>query len=84
MEFIHPLSCRNVVLINAAARRVDPVAGELYHILLNLWLRCSQFDAPVTNTIDFHQIKDEVRKTPNVNSALREYLDHYLRVLGWF
>nr|CAG4641644.1 EOG090X04YD [Eurycercus lamellatus] len=72
---------RNVILVNAAARRVDPIAGELYHLLLQLWSRCSSFDAPITNFIDFHQIKDAVRKNANCSALLRDHFDQYLRVL---
>lgn len=73
--------CRNVVLVNAAARRVDTTAGELYHLLLKLWRECSPPDVPITNTLSFNQIKDAVRKLDSCNPALLEHFDQYLRVL---
>nr|CAG4649280.1 EOG090X04YD [Scapholeberis mucronata]SVE93579.1 EOG090X04YD [Scapholeberis mucronata] len=72
---------RNVVLVNAAARRVDTTAGELYHLLLKLWRECSPPDVPITNTLSFNQIKDAVRKLDSCNPALLEHFDQYLRVL---
>nr|CAG4634746.1 EOG090X04YD [Alona affinis] len=75
------IEMRNVLLVNAAARRVDAVAGELFHLMLEMWNECSRFGAPVTNSIDLNQIRDKIRKKTDAAAALREHLDNYLRVL---
>nr|CAG4636960.1 EOG090X04YD [Ceriodaphnia reticulata]SVE72898.1 EOG090X04YD [Ceriodaphnia reticulata] len=72
---------RNVVLVNAAATRVDAVAGELYHLLLKLWHGNSHPDSPVTNTVAFNEIKEAVRRTEMVSPGLIEHFDQYLKVL---
>lgn len=82
-NYVNLLCFRNIVLVNAAARRVDPIAGELYHLLLQLWNDCSHIGAPVTNAVDLHQIKEKIRKVGS-SSALRDQLDQYLRVLREF
>jgi len=69
-----------VILINAAARRVDSTAGELYHILLDMWSEISCRNAPITNSVSLHLIKNAVLKAHN--SSLLKYLDEYLKVLG--
>nr|CAG4650925.1 EOG090X04YD [Simocephalus serrulatus]SVE94199.1 EOG090X04YD [Simocephalus serrulatus] len=71
----------NVVLVNAAARRVDATAGELYHLLLKHWRECSSPDSPTTNVLSFNQIKDFVRRNDGSSPTLLEYFDQYLRVL---
>ena len=69
-----------MILKKAAARRVDGTAGELYHILLDMWSEFSCRNAPTTNPISLHQIKSAVAKAHN--SVLLKYLDEYLQVLG--
>ncbi len=66
--------------MNAAARRVDNTAGELYHILLDMWAEHSCRNAPTTNSISLHGIKGFVSKAHN--SLLLKHLDEYLKVLG--
>ena len=72
------------MLVNAAATRVDPTAGELYHILLELWREASPQGASVTNSVSFNQIKDTVRRTEMISPGLIEHFDQYLRVLCKF
>ena len=72
-----------MVLESAAVRRVDSVAGELYHILLELWNSCSNLGASRTNFVTLHSIRDKVREKKNECSpALGTYLEHYLKVLS--
>lgn len=68
------------MLVNAAARRVDTTGGEFYHLLLQLWGQHTTPNVSLTNSIDLHQIKDAVRKSPS--SSMREHFEQYLRVLG--
>lgn len=72
---------RNVTLVNAAARRVDATAGELYHLLLKLWRDCTQPDSPVTGILTVNQIKDAVRRSDGSSPSLLEHFDQYLKVL---
>nr|SVE89843.1 EOG090X04YD [Daphnia sinensis] len=72
---------RNVILVNAAARRVDSTAGELYHLILKLWRECSNPDSPTTNALSFNVIKDAVRKNEGSSPVLLEHFEQYLRVL---
>ncbi|XP_057374771.1 DNA-directed RNA polymerase III subunit RPC3-like [Daphnia carinata] len=72
---------RNVILVNAAARRVDATAGELYHLILKLWRECSNPDSPTTNALSFNVIKDAVRKNEGSSPILLEHFEQYLRVL---
>nr|SVE75085.1 EOG090X04YD [Daphnia dolichocephala] len=72
---------RYVILVNAAARRVDATAGELYHLILKLWRECSNPDSPVTNALSFNAIKDAVRKNEGSSPLLLEHFEQYLRVL---
>ncbi len=69
-----------MILVNAAARRVDATAGELYHLILKLWRESSKPDSPVTNPVSFNVIKDAVRKNDS-SPMLLEHFDQYLRVL---
>nr|SVE84219.1 EOG090X04YD [Daphnia pulex] len=74
------IELRNVILVNAAARRVDTTAGELYHLILKLWRESSNPDSPATTPVSYNVIKDAVRKNDS-SPILLEHFDHYLRVL---
>lgn len=65
---------RNVVLVNTAARRVDPLAGELYHLLLQL-LRQAQ--SPLTAFDISHAAKKKFG-----SGSIVDYCEQYLQVLG--
>ena len=69
-----------MILKKAAARRVDGTAGELYHILLEMWSEISCRNAPTTNPVSLYEIQTAVLKTHN--NSLLEHLDEYLQVLG--
>jgi len=70
-----------VILVNAAARRVDAAAGELYHLILKLWREANPAEARVSNAVSFTVIKDAVRKNDGRSPMLMEHFDQYLRVL---
>jgi DNA-directed RNA polymerase III subunit RPC3 len=70
-----------VILVNAAARRVDAAAGELYHLILKLWREANPAEARVSNAVSFTVIKDAVRKNDGGSPMLMEHFDQYLRVL---
>lgn len=70
-----------MILVNAAARRVDATAGELYHLILKLLRECSNPDSPVTNALAFNVIKDAVRKNEGSSPILLEHFEQYLRIM---
>jgi hypothetical protein len=70
-----------VILVNAAARRVDETAGHLYHLILKLWRDASPPEALVTNGVSHILIKDAVRTNDGSSPVLMEHFDQYLKVL---
>jgi hypothetical protein len=60
-------------MVNAAARRVDPNAGELYHLLLQL---SRQTDHPLTT----NEVRDAAKKK-FTNGPKYDHCDQYLQVL---
>ena len=70
-----------MILVNAAARRVDAAAGELYHLILKLWRDASPPEALNTNGVSHILIKEAVRKNDGGSPMLMEHFDQYLRVL---
>jgi len=79
-KFNHDMS--QEILVNAAARRIDPLAGQLYHILYNLWTDISPPESPVSAALSYTQIKDTVNKSFESNSPLVLYCDQYLKILS--
>jgi len=76
------LNARKEILVNAAARRIDPLAGQLYHILYNLWSENSSPESPISTPLTFNQIRDTVCKSFESTSPLVLYCDQYLKILG--
>nr|CAH0102623.1 unnamed protein product [Daphnia galeata] len=72
---------RNVILVNAAARRVDETTGKLYHLILKLWREANPTEARVSNAVSYTLVKDAVRKNDGGSPMLMEHFDQYLRVL---
>jgi hypothetical protein len=70
-----------VILVNAAARRVDETAGELYHLILKLWRDASPPEALNTNGVSHILIKEAVMKNDGSSPMLMEHFDQYLKVL---
>ena len=70
-----------MILVNAAARRVDEKAGHLYHLILKLWREASPAEARASNGVSHILIKDAVRKNDGGSPMLIEHFDQYLRVL---
>ncbi len=70
-----------MILVNAAARRVDAAAGELYHLILKLWREACPVEARTSNGVSHSLIKDAVRKNDGGSPILMEHFDQYLRVL---
>ena len=70
-----------MILVNAAARRVDAAAGELYHLILKLWREACPAEARASNGVSHSLIKDAVRKNDGGSPILMEHFDQYLRVL---
>lgn len=68
-------------MVNAASRRIDVTAGELYQVLLKLWREGSNPISPTTSILSFNQIKDAVRRSDDSSPGLLEFFDQYLKVL---
>jgi len=79
-KFNHDM--RKEILVNAAARRIDPLAGQLYHILYNLWSENSSPESPISTPLTFNQIRDTVCKSFESTSPLVLYCDQYLKILA--
>lgn len=75
------ITCRNLLLIDAAENRIDTTAAELYHILLKQWHEISPANAPQTNMLSYNVIKDAVRRNDSSSPTLLEHFDEYMRVL---
>ena len=70
-----------MILVNAAARRVDEKAGHLYHLILKLWREANPAEARASKGVSHILIKDAVRKNDGGSPMLMEHFDQYLRVL---
>ncbi len=70
-----------MILVNAAARRVDETTGKLYHLILKLWREANPTEARVSNAVSYTLVKDAVRKNDGGSPMLMEHFDQYLRVL---
>ena len=71
---------RKEILVNAAARRVDPHAGLLYNLLFDLWRDCSAPICTVSNALSLNQIRDAARKKFGDGPEVI-YCDQYLKIL---
>ena len=72
---------QNVILVNAAARRVDSVAGELLHLLLGMWGQISNQSSQTSTLLSSIQIKDAARRKFPGNPIV-DYCEQYLRILS--
>jgi len=73
---------RKEILVNAAARRIDPPAGQLYHLLYNLWSDNSPPGSPISAPLTYYQIRDAVSKSFENTNPLVLHCDQYLKILA--